>query len=123
MRTNATDVQDIMGITLSSTYVDKYIKSANALVNQALASASLEEDTLTEIEMWIAAHMISVTRERQAKKEGAGGAEIEYTGEYGLGLNSTSFGQMAIALDSTGTLADLASGKKKATFYTIPQTY
>jgi hypothetical protein len=112
MRTNATDVRAIMDdTTLTDTIIDKYINSANLFVTNALGT-TLDEDTLESIEQWVSAHLIQFTRERQSKKEGAGGAFIEYTGVFGEGLKGTSYGQMAIALDTTGVLDNLAKGRK-----------
>jgi len=105
MRTSADAVKNIIETSLSDAVIEAYIASANIFVTDALGSSSLSDDTLENIEMWVAAHFMAVTRERMAKKEGAGGAEIEYTGEYGVGLNSTSYGQMAILLDTTSTLS------------------
>lgn len=105
MRTSADAVKNIIETSLSDAVIEAYIASANIFVTDALGSSSLSDDTLENIEMWVAAHFMAVTRERMAKKEGAGGAEIEYTGEYGVGLKSTSYGQMAILLDTTSTLS------------------
>ena len=111
MRTTAVEVLAIMDeVTLDSAIVDKYISGANIWVTQVLGSESLSTDLLTEIEKWLTAHMIASTRERAAKKEGAGGAYIEYAGSYGEGLKSTAYGQMVLALDTSGGFASL-SGK------------
>ena len=69
---------------------------------------------IEEIEKWIAAHMVTITRERVAREEGAGGAYIKYAGEWGAGLASTSYGQMAINLDTSNTLQALSEGKRTA---------
>jgi len=94
--------------TLTDPQVLAFITSANVLVNTALGTGVT--DILKEIEKWLACHMIAITRERQAKKEEAGGAKIEYTGVTGEGLKMTSYGQMVIALDTSGIMASL-SGK------------
>lgn len=113
VRTTATKVKALLdNSTLTDAQVDEFIISANLFVTNHLGGEGLANDTLTDIERWIAAHMISVTRERQAKKEEAGSAKVEYAGDWGSGLNMTSYGQMAVKLDTTGTLEDLADGKK-----------
>jgi len=112
--TNITDVKAILdNTTLSDTIITSYISAASTFVTGALGTSTvLTTAQLKEIERWVAAHMISVTRERTAKKEEAGGAKVEYTGEFGVGLQSTSYGQMAIALDVTGVLGQLSLGLK-----------
>lgn len=113
MRTTVADVRAIMeDTTLTDPIITIYINSANLFVTNTLGSSTLDADTLKSIEQWVSAHLIAFTRERQSKKEEAGGAKIEYTGEYGEGLRATSYGQMAIALDTTGALDELSKGKK-----------
>ena len=113
-RVTAAEVLAIMdNVVLSDALVGGYITGAHTLVNEALGTGTT--DILKEIERWLSAHLIAVTRERQAKKEGAGGASIEYTGDYGSGLSSTSYGQMVMAMDTTGAMAAL-SGKTASTY-------
>ena len=91
---------------LSDDVLSAFIGSANTMVNNVVGGY-LDETTLTEIEKWLAVYMISCTVERMASREGAGGAEIYYTGRYGQELSSTPYGQMALVLDPTGRMAAL----------------
>ena len=102
--------------TLTDPQVLAYIGSANTLINTAFGTGATP--ILSELEKWVACHMIAITRERQAKKEEAGGAKIEYTGVYEEGFRSTSYGQMAISLDQSGVLAALSG--KTVKIYAIP---
>jgi hypothetical protein len=95
--------------------VDLFINSANVMVNNVLGTGT--SSLLTEIENWLTCHMIASTRERQAKKEEAGGAKVEYTGFWKLGLQSTSYGQMVLVLDTSGAFASL--GGKSASITAI----
>jgi hypothetical protein len=107
VRVTEAEVKVILDDTsLSDAIVLAYITSANIMVNAVLGTGPT--DILKEIERWLAAHMIACTRERTAKKEGASGAFIEYTGEYGKNLSSTPYGQMVLSLDTTGAMAELA---------------
>lgn len=118
-RVTAAEVLIIMdNVVLADPIVEAYISGAETFVDENLASTSLSETALKEIERWLAAHLIAVTRERQSKKESAGKASIEYAGVWGEGLKMTSYGQTAIALDNTGTLQILSG--KAITFYAIP---
>jgi hypothetical protein len=92
---------------ISEVDVQSYIDGANVLLTRLLGTKGLGEDLLTEIERWLTAHLIVSSRERMAKKEGAGGAFIEYAGNYGENLMSTSYGQVAVSMDVTGGLATL----------------
>lgn len=101
------DVSAILEDTeLTDPQIAPYIISANTLVNQVLGTGTT--DILKEIERWLAAHMIASTRERQAEREEAGTAKVKYAGTYGEALHATSYGQMVLALDTTGKMANLS---------------
>jgi len=117
-RTTAEEVKQILdNSSLEDSVVEAYITAANALVSSTLDSGTLGDTLLEEIERWLTAHMIAVTRERTALKEAAGGASITYTGQYGQRLSSSSYGQMVMTLDTTGAMAAL--GGKSATITAI----
>lgn len=120
-RTNVTDVKAILDdTTLSGSVITSFINGANTFVTEQLSSKGLSDSLLKEIERWVAAHMISMTRERQIKKAGAGGAEVEYTGYWSYGLNATNYGQMAISLDTSKTLEAIAANKLPAWTKAVP---
>ena len=87
--------------TLDDLIIETYITSAHVWVDSLLVT-KYDEEVLKEIERWMSAHMIAMTQERQAKEEGAGGAFIKYTGDWGEGLLGTSYGQMVYNLDVFG---------------------
>ena len=118
-RTTVNGVKAILDDTeLSDAVIESFINSANVLVTNALGTSTLSASVLAEIEKWLAAHMIATTRERMAIQEEAGGAKIKYTGEFGAGLSSTTYGQMVLTLDTTGKLASL--GRKQASIFAVP---
>ena len=108
MRTSAEEVKKILETELEDSTINAYITGANTLVTKVLGTGGLGETLLTEIERWMTAHLIASTRERQAKKEEAGGAKVEYTGQYGSGLESTSYGQTVLSLDTSGRMKSLS---------------
>lgn len=115
MRTTPTELRKIIDdTTLTDNVLESFITSASLFVDNTLVDKGLTPQTLTDIERWISAHLVSYTRERQSKEEGAGGAYIKYAGEFGEGLKATSYGQMAILLDTSGTLASMAGGTGKS---------
>lgn len=117
-RVSAVEVIAIMAESdaLTTTVVDAYIASSTVFITEAFDGVTISDDLLKEIERWFTAHMIASTRERVSKKEGAGGASIEYAIEVGMGMKGTQYGQTAIAIDTTGTLAILADEKKPIVF-------
>jgi len=92
MSVDPSDVKDIMDTDLSDTDVNTYISQAGELV---------EDDT---VKTYLSAHLIAVTRDRVADKESVGDHSITFSGETGLGLDSTHWGQMAQQFDTDGEL-------------------
>ena len=125
------EVVEIMdNCNLSSTIVQVYINAANALLNALFGFTDADESSESsgttgdvslykEMERWLTAHMIASTRFRIASMEQVGDAKVEYIGKFGMGLDSTPYGQMLKMLDTTGTL--IVADKKKASIYAIPQ--
>jgi len=105
-RTTAAKVQAIIKETISETTIDAFIAGATLLLDEVFEDETdLDDDLIAEIERWLTAHMLASTDfARVAKKEGAGGASIEYTGQWGKNLESTPYGQQALALDPSGKL-------------------
>jgi hypothetical protein len=120
-RVTASEVLAIMDSALAESDISAFLISANVFVTNNLESSGLSESVLKEIERWVTAHMVAITKERQSKDEGAGTAYIKYTGQWGEGLLQTSYGQMAINLDSSGILANLANNKMKASIFVVPE--
>jgi len=118
-RVTADEVKVVIETELTDPIIEAYISSANVMVTNIMSGSNASSDLLKEIERWLTAHMIAVSKERVASKEGAGGAYIEYSGEFAAGLASTSYGQMVKSLDSTGRFAN--AGSKRVVFRAIAQ--
>lgn len=104
-RTNAVAVCAVLETELED--VGPFIQTANILVTEYLASSSLSVALLKEIETYLAAHFVTL-RDLRTKQERADGVAFTFQGEWGMGLDSSSYGQTAQILDSTGTLATLS---------------
>ena len=111
-------MRDVDEITFPDATVTAYIIGANALINENLTGEGLSAAILIEIERWLSAHLIAISRVRTSVKEKAGTAEIAYTDKYGMGLGLSEYGQTVKALDSTGILSSL--GGKSASVFAIP---
>ena len=117
-RTNAAELKEIINTTLERDELDAYIRIANRIVTNHV-TCGLDAATLRDIERFIAAHLIAITRERVGIKERLGEAEITYanTTTFGKGLEATHYGQMALTLDTCGSLANM--NKKAVSFKAI----
>lgn len=108
--TTAAEVKEILTTSLSDAAVEAYIAVATDMIAD-LTTTNLDTTRLELIERWLTAHLIAVTKERQTQEEEVGEARAKYTGKFGMNLQSTTYGQTASMLDTTGALAEL--GKKK----------
>ena len=120
-RINEARIQEIMDTALDEGNITTYLNVANNFVTQNLGSSGLDTATLADIEAFITAHFIAMTKERQALTEKIGDVWITYQGEFGKFLQMTTYGQTALMLDTTGTLAKVSSGTKRATIKAINQ--
>ena len=111
MKTTVAKVKSILSETeLTDPVITSYIGAAGTWMDGLFSGESISAELEAELARWLAAHLIVATQERIATKEGAGGAFIEYAGKFDEGLRSTPYGQVAISLDPTGLLADIAGG-------------
>ena len=108
-----------LGSSISTT---PYISAANALVEANLASSGLSSTILTQIEIFLAAHFAVLSTERGGLRRDAFGdssQSYQTISEKFTGLNTTRYGQQAIVLDTTGTLAAIGVTKPKAQFRVV----
>ena len=118
-RTTEDEVKSIISTTLKTAAINSYIATASLLVDSYLSTTTLSDDVLTEIEKWWTAHLISTTVQRMVTQEKLGDAAVTYAGTYGAGLSSTSYGQMVLMLDASGTLS--RAGKQVISINAIKQ--
>ncbi len=118
MTTN--DVMDIMDESVKEHHLWPFVNAATILVDKKLSGEGLDDDQLFEIERWLAAHMAAQSMQyRFAAKEKIGDVSVEYAGQFGSGLEATSYGQMVLTLDTTGVMRDLS--KRKAWIYNVKE--
>lgn len=114
-RVTAVDVIEIVKTSLEEMAVNAFINSAHITVQNNLLNKGLSDDTLTYIELYLAAHFLSLYDPRIASEDIADEYSVKYeTGKTDMGFAATVHGQQALTLDSTGTLASL--GQKRASF-------
>ena len=115
------EVKEIMDASLSDDDITAHITIANNLVTVTLGSSGLSALSLKDIERYMAAHLLSIGRDKLVggtKAEWlASEAKVDFSNDLGKFLDSTLYGQMAKTLDTTGTLSTL--GKPQARFRAI----
>jgi len=106
-RVEADDVMKLLGSC--SVDIQIAIDIANDVVNEYLAGIGISDTMLSRIELFLAAHFGAIMSVDGALiSQHLSDAGEKYADIYGPGLQSTRFGQTAISLDPTGTLADMA---------------
>ena len=112
-RVTSTEVKDIIETDLID--LDPFIKTANAVISDALSADITAGDVgaaiLKEMELWLSAHFVAI-RDPQVKSEKVGEAVVTYLGQAGKGFQGTTYGQQATAIDPTGRLSQM--GMKRA---------
>ena len=106
-RVTAEQVMEIISTSLTEDQVNAFINMANTVVDERLIDQNLGSDLLMQIELLLSAHFVSL-RDPRAQQEKVDEYSVTYQGSTGEGLKASTYGQQAIALDTSGTLANLA---------------
>ena len=106
-RVTAEQVMEIISTSLTEDQVNAFINMANTVVDERLADQNLGSDVLEQIELLLSAHFVSL-RDPRAQQEKVDEYSVTYQGSTSEGLKASLYGQQAIALDTSGTLANLA---------------
>jgi len=120
-RVSAGAVKEIIATDLSGDVIlTSMIDTANLYIDTHLSSAGHGEPILRKIELYLAAHFVALTEEKGGMvRDKLGDAETEFADNFSDGIGSTRFGQTAISLDTSGTLASLGAAKLKAQFRVV----
>lgn len=120
-RVTTEEVRVIIVTDVDDLDITAFIKMANTYLNGLTWKSTVTEAILIDVETWLSAHLIAVSRDRTTIKEKVGEAQVDYVNEFDQGLKASPYGQMAIILDPSGTLLDLADSKKQATIQAVNQ--
>lgn len=105
-RVDTAEVKEIIATALDN--LTAFIMPANMLVNELLLDKGFDEARLTEIERWLAAHLVAIRDPRMTERSLENSRQGYEAPRIGQHLNGTRYGQMAIMLDTSRTLAALA---------------
>ena len=117
-RITEAEVKEIIDTSITSSLV-AFIAAASSMVEDELVGKGLSATRLKEIERYLSAHFVSVkdVSQGQVVSEKIGDAQIDYKQfAAGKALDSSRYGQMAILLDTSGTLASIGKGNSRAQF-------
>lgn len=106
------DVRVIFDTSLTDTMLQGFCDMAQAIIDEDLAGSGLSENRLKLIGINLAAHYATM-RERQVQsKVVETRLSTTYQGQTGKGFDSSFYGQTAVNMDTTGTLADMGANLK-----------
>lgn len=116
------EVKAILPASAADDDVQTFIDTADLLVTEELSSSGLSTSRLKLIEMYLAAHLWTVSAERGGLiKQKIGESEDTFQGwnNESLGLQATRYGQQVGMLDTTGKLTAAAKGTLRAQFRVV----
>lgn len=108
----AVTAEDVKAIYPTSSDVCKFAAIAENMANELLSTKGLSTVTMESIILYLTAHLLVLTEEQGGKRrERMGDADESYVtpDPKAKGFASTRFGQMAMILDTSGTLAGAGS--------------
>ena len=120
-RITEAEVKEIIDTSLTGSLV-AFIAAASSIVEDELTGKGLSAARLKEIERYLSAHFVSIkdTSQGQVVSEKIGDAEVKYTQSANAkSLDSSRYGQNAMFLDTSGTLAALGKGNARAQFKVV----
>ena len=89
-----------------------FITTAHVLLVGVLDGHGIPETLMQRIALYLSAHF-AVLSYPAVSREQLGPLSQSFFGKLGLGLQNSSYGQSAIALDPTGVLKDMSDGKTR----------
>jgi len=123
VRTTETKVRAVIDAD-NTVAMAQFIATATALTDYVSSEDSasvLTTALLLEIETYLAAHYYALyDRQFEAKK--TGDASATFQGKTEMRLDSTIWGQQALALDISGTLARVSKGSSKLSLHWLGTT-
>ncbi len=118
-RTTIDTVKMIIPTALTDDEIRDIILMANVIVTRQVGGEGLTSALLKDLETWFTAHLISIGKERQPMSEKVGDIWLTFQkNEVGF-LQSTTYGQMVLFMDTSGQFQ--ASANKKIKFRAIKQ--
>ncbi len=119
-RITTAEVKNILNTSLDDPIITEHMNIAGRFVTDVLTGKGLGVATLRDIELYVSAHLISIRDQAAGAvvEEKIGETSVKYgnASTIGQGLAFTRYGQTAVMLDTSGNLAERASGKTKALF-------
>lgn len=102
VRTTKSAVRAIIDTSIEDHELDRFIILSNSIVTRVSSGQNLPSDLLKDIETWLTAHLIAISKERQPLEERAGDIWLVYQEAPAGFLQASTYGQMVLFLDTSG---------------------
>jgi len=119
-RITVAELTEIFDTILTESQLAAFVNSAHYIIQANLLSSGLSSDILTEIHKYLAAHFASL-RDQRLESERVADVSYKYQGKTAMFFESTQYGQMALALDTSGKLANLSGKPATWLSFTTPK--
>lgn len=111
----ADDVAAVYETDRDATELEPFVAIAEAFTTQFLAGKGLSDAVLKEVQRYVAAHFLFVTETGVHEVLRIADVSERFTkSEKNPGLMDSRFGRMAVTLDPSGTLSELARPRPAA---------
>lgn len=120
MAVTSNQVKAIIVTTIDNTA--PFITVAQNLADEELAGKGLSGERIDSIVLYLSAHFVCLTEEfggLRRSRLGESDESYRVPGEKDTGLASTRFGQNALMLDTSSTLASLSTNKGLKALFTV----
>ena len=120
-RITVDELKDIFATTLTEAQLCAFINSATLVVTEELVSEGLSSDRLKQIELYLSAHFATLNDPRMESEKIGSEYSSKVQGKTAMNLDATFYGQTAKLLDTSGVLAQMGAGLKKASITVISE--
>lgn len=106
---------DVKKIYPTDSDLSGYLRTANLVVTSQLSDKGLDSSIQDEIAIYLTAHFATIGLDKgglRRQRLGDGDESYKTPGDKDLGFKSTLFGQQAMLLDSSGTLASMGANSQ-----------
>uniref|UniRef100_A0A6M3IQL8 Uncharacterized protein n=1 Tax=viral metagenome TaxID=1070528 RepID=A0A6M3IQL8_9ZZZZ len=117
-RVTEQDVIKLMDTALTEEEMTPFLELANVQVTASLTGKGLGSEQLKKIELNLAA-CFACAKDPYVVKQTTGRHTVEYAGKFGDLLRANPYGQIALLLDTSGTLAALTTARSAAKVETL----
>ncbi len=99
------EVRAVIDTVPDSVDLATFIETANLIITEQITDATISAARLRQIELYLSAHFVAITRERGGlTSDETGESKAEFSDVYEAGFALTRFGQAAMQLDTSGVL-------------------